>query len=192
MLNKYLLSLAVPLAVLVTPGWVGAQTANVQPAQTITPSEITTPTVVTPTEILAQTNQPLGGSLQTNSLLNSSLNSLNSSSLLQSNTASGCVSSLCFTGSLTNTPGGLAGSTLGFIWSPNPQQAALQEQAKLNEIARRKLMMLEARRQVANDLATALEQKQYERARILAFQLMGAKDYRNFLIRVTGGQFPNP
>ena len=70
--------------------------------------------------------------------------------------------------------------------------ADIHDQAKKNEIFRRNQVRAEARRQVANELATALEQKQYERARILAIELVGAKNYRNFLLRITAGQFPNP
>jgi hypothetical protein len=165
---KYLTALAALFTLAVTaltPDWAGAQTAAVQPS-TVTPSELPTPA-----QILTQTNQPLQN--------NNSLNSLNPSSLFQNNAGS-------------NIPGGGTGSTLGFTWSPNQPMADLQDQAKKNEIERRNRERAEARRQLANELATALEQKQYERARILAIQLVGVKNYRNFLLRITAGQFPNP
>jgi hypothetical protein len=178
---KYLTALAALFTLAVTaltPDWAGAQTAAVQPS-TVTPSELPTPA-----QILTQTNQPLQN--------NNSLNSLNPSSLFQNNAGSSCGSSFCVNGSLTNIPGGGTGSTLGFTWSPNQPMADLQDQAKKNEIERRNRERAEARRQLANELATALEQKQYERARILAIQLVGVKNYRNFLLRITAGQFPNP
>jgi hypothetical protein len=188
---KRLLPWAVPLALAVTaatPGWAGAQTADVQPSPTVIPSEIpnSTPISTQPT----QPTQSLG-SLQ----INNSLNSLNSASSFYPTTAtSGCTggSQLCFNGSLTNIPGVGTGTNLGFTWSPNQPMSDLQDQAKKNEIFRRNLMRAEANRQIGNDLATAIEQRQYDRARILAIQLVGVKNYRNYLLRITAGQFPNP
>ena len=141
------------------------------------------------TEIPTSTPSPsqVGAPLQANNTLNSAA-ALSAANAYQNPNTSNCSGQLCIQGGVTNTPGAGMGTSLGFSWSPNP----ISEQLKKNEELRARLVMLEARRQVADLLATALEQKQYERARILAIQLVGPKNYRNYLRAITAGSFPNP
>jgi hypothetical protein len=103
---------------------------------------------------------------------------------------SNCSGPVCVQGGLTSTPNAGVGGNIGITW--NPSGADLQNTLIRSERHRQHLLMLEARRQISNDLATAIEQKQWDRARILAIQLVSVRNYRDYLMRITGGKFPNP
>jgi hypothetical protein len=181
-----LLSIAGTVVTAVTPCWAGGENISV-PSPTIAPA---------PTDITTQQPSPtLGSPLQGNTTLNSALPSPNFSlpgAGYPTANPQNCFPA-CATLGFTTVPGSSIPSITGsFIYSPNQGATDLQNELKKREQIQGRLIMLEARRQVNNDLATALEQKQWDRARILAFQLVGAKNYRDYLMRVTGGQFPNP
>jgi hypothetical protein len=150
-------------------------TPTVIPANNITPIESTT----------TQVNQPYGGIVQFNGYSNPSIPNCSSSCtylnlrVLPSNNGA----SQAFEG------------TIGFIFQNNFTEKYQAESIKLTSELQKYRVEHEIIDYLSRQLADALENNKFDRARIIAINLapkLGYSDYRIYLQKITSGKFSNP